>query len=73
VLQTPRSEKKDRERSSRHWSWYFPAACGEDHTGADAHTAAHGGPQARAGGQSLKELWLWRAGAPDRNRSPGQN
>lgn len=31
-----------------------PAACGEDHTRADNHTAAHGGPHARTGGYSLK-------------------
>lgn len=36
-------------RSSRLWSWNFPAACGGDSTGADICTSAHGEPQARAG------------------------
>lgn len=38
------------------WSWYFPAACGEDHAGADIHTAICGVSHAKTGGYALKEL-----------------
>ncbi|GAB0185873.1 hypothetical protein GRJ2_001052600 [Grus japonensis] len=43
ALQTPRSETKESEdmlQEQRH----IPAAYGEDHTRADIHTAARGGP-----------------------------
>lgn len=50
------SRWEEGRRHSRHWSRYFPAARGEDHSGVDSHTMAHGGPPTRAGGCFLKEL-----------------
>lgn len=54
----------------------FPAACGEDHGGADNHAAAHRWPHTRAGEYFLKELCPWRtcagAGLPWRTAAHGK-
>lgn len=55
ILQTPRSEKEGKEMFQA-WSRYFPAVHGQDHAGADIHTADHGEPYTTAGVHGLKEV-----------------
>lgn len=75
-LQTPRSIKK----FSRSWSRDSPTACGEDHdqaspreehSEADIHPAALGGPQTAAGGQELKETAIYGDLLP--KQAPGRS
>lgn len=69
LLEHQCQKRREGRRSSRQWS-HFLAACVEDHTGADIHTAS----QARAGGYPLKGLQLSRthagAGPANLNYSP---
>lgn len=55
ILQTSRSEKEGKEMVQA-WSRCFPVVHGQDHAGADIHTAEHGEPYTTAGVHSLKEV-----------------
>lgn len=58
-MRNNRVNTKVRRRCSRHRSRDSPASHGRDHSGADIHTAVHGGPHTGAGRYALKEAAAW--------------